>query len=79
LYNIKVSSGDFGLFMQIVEEFDFVNDTHLMRTIKKNIPLDYDLNNFSIEFINELQLHGDHLIISGSSDKSNFSKLCLQN
>jgi WD40 repeat protein len=67
LYDTKVSPNDFHLFMEVVDEFDFINDKHLMQTIKKNIPLDYDLNKFSLEFINELQFN-DYLIIAGSGD-----------
>jgi WD40 repeat protein len=67
LYNIKVQPEEFDLFMQVIEEFDFINDKRLTRTIKKNIPIDYDLNNFTTEFINELQFN-DYLIVSGSKD-----------
>jgi hypothetical protein len=35
LYDIKVSFDDFDLFMEVVDEFDFVNDKRLIRTIKK--------------------------------------------
>jgi len=69
LYDIEVSSEDFNLFMEVIDEFDFINDKRLMYAIKKNIPIDYDLNNFSLEFINELQFD-DFLIASGSSDNS---------
>ena len=69
LYNIKVSTEEFNLLMRVVEEFD-VNDKQLMSTIKKNIPLNYDLNNFSVEFINELHQTNNYRIISGSHDKS---------
>jgi WD40 repeat protein len=61
LYDITVPPDDFELFMLVVVEFDFINDKRLIHTIKKNIPLDYDLN--------ELQIN-DNLIVSGSSDHS---------
>jgi hypothetical protein len=68
LYDIKILPEDFNLLMDVMDEFDFINDKYLMRTIKKNIPLDYDLGNFSLEFINELLHFNDYLIVSGGSD-----------
>jgi hypothetical protein len=75
LYDMDIAKEDFDLFIQVInlfaqvnENFDLVNDKHLMRTIKKNIPPDYDLNNFTIEFINELILLTDYKIISASNN-----------
>jgi WD40 repeat protein len=67
LYDIKVTAEEFDLFMQVVEEFDLVNNKRLLKAIKKNIPLEYDLNNFTLEFIDELQSN-DNLIVSGGED-----------
>jgi hypothetical protein len=73
LYNIDVLPEDFNLFMQVIDEFDFINDKHLIKTIKKNIPLNYDLNNFTPEFINEIVMHNDYLIVA--NDKNNTIKI----
>lgn len=69
LYDIEVSSVNFELFMEVIDEFDFINDKYLMRTIKKNIPLDYDLSKFTIEFIKELQMN-NYVIALCSNDGS---------
>ena len=63
LYDINVPVEELDLFIQIIEEFDYKNDQNLIRTIKKNIPLDYDLDNFSKEFLNSL--NEDFLVVSG--------------
>jgi WD40 repeat protein len=70
LYNLDISKEEFDLFMHVVEEFDLVNDEYLLKTIKKNIPLDYDLNNFSMELINKLRFNDNLRIVSGSGDCS---------
>jgi WD40 repeat protein len=73
LYDIDVPKEDFELFMQVIDsftqtikDFDLVNDKRLMRAIKKNIQLDYDLNNFTIEFINELLLVDYQIVLGGA-------------
>jgi len=73
LYDIDVPKEDFELFMQVIDsftqtikDFDPVNDKRLMRAIKKNIQLDYDLNNFTIEFINELLLVDYQIVLGGA-------------
>src|SRR5581483_8808355 len=53
-----------------VEYFDFINDDKIMRTIKKNMPINYDLGNLSLEFVKELSKFQDLKIVSGSGDKS---------
>jgi WD40 repeat protein len=70
LYDIEVPPEEFDLFMHVVEEFDLNDDEYLLKTIKKNIPLDYDLNNFSLEFINKLRFSDGLKIVLGSADYS---------
>src|SRR5581483_5626244 len=53
-----------------VEYFDFINDNKIMKTIKNNIPMNYDLRNLSLEFVKELSKFQDFKIVSGSRDKS---------
>ena len=42
LYNLKLHPDDFDLFLEIVDKFDYNNDFQLIKTIKNNIPKDYD-------------------------------------
>src|SRR5581483_8043367 len=53
-----------------VEYFDFMNDGKIMRTIKKNIPMNYDLRKLSLKFVKELSKYQNLKIVSGSGDKS---------
>lgn len=53
LYDIVIEPEFFDLFLEVVEEFD-MNDGKLRRAIKNNMPMNYDLNNLSFEFVNEL-------------------------
>src|SRR5581483_10642185 len=70
LYNLIVPAEGFDLLLEIIEHFDFINDNKIMRTIKKNIPMNYDLRNLSLEFVKELSKYQDLKIVSGSSDSS---------
>src|SRR5581483_12226002 len=70
LYDLIVPAEGFDLLLEIMEYFDFVNDDKIMRTIKKNMPMNYDLGNLSLEFVKELSKFQDLKIVSGSGDKS---------
>src|SRR5581483_10624179 len=71
LYNLIVPAEGFDLLLEIIEHFDFINDNKIMRTIKKNIPMNYDLRNLSLEFVKELSKFQDlKKIVSGSDDNS---------
>jgi len=67
LYDIKIPSEGFKLLLEIMDLFDYTNDVKLMRTIKINIPADYDLNNFSKEFVDEFLTIRNHKIISSGN------------
>ena len=70
LYNLVIPGIGFNLFMQVAELFgDITLNNKLMRCIKRNLPLDYDLTIFSEEFLEEL-FKKNPLIISASVDKS---------
>jgi hypothetical protein len=51
LYDLEVQPKGFALLLEIADHFYFVKDRELVETIKKNIPIDYDFDNFTIEFI----------------------------
>src|SRR5581483_1080771 len=71
LYDLIVPAEGFDLLLETTEYFDFINDDKIMRTIKKNIPMNYDLRNLSLEFVKELSKFQDlKKIVSGSGDKS---------
>src|SRR5581483_9624134 len=70
LYDLIVPAEGFDLLLEIMEYFDFVNDDKIMRTIKKNMPMNYDLGNLSLEFVKELSKFQDLKIVSGSCDNS---------
>ena len=70
LYDLEIPSEGFELFFQVVEFFgDIASDHKLMRSIKRNLPLNYDLTIFTEDFLREL-FRKDQLIVSGSYDKS---------
>lgn len=54
LYNLVIPQHGFELFLEVVDQFDYMNDLQLFYTIRKNIPIDYNLETFSKEFIQEL-------------------------
>ena len=68
LYNLKIHPNDFDLFLEIVDKFDYNNDFQLIRTIKNNIPKNYDDDSLMVE-INE-RLKMDFKIVSGRSGKT---------
>ena len=67
LYNLKIHSDDFDLFLEIVDKIDYNNDYQLIKTIKNNIPKDYD--DSLMGEINE-RLKIDLRIVSGSGDNT---------
>ena len=68
LYNLKIHPDDFDLFLEIVDKFEYNNDFRLIKTIKNNIPKDYDDDSLMGE-INE-RLKMDLRIVSGSVDNT---------
>src|SRR5581483_5167952 len=70
LYNLIVPAEGFDLLLETIDHFDFINDNKIMRTIKKNIPMNYDLRNLSLEFVKELSKYKNLKIVSSSSDQS---------
>jgi hypothetical protein len=67
LYNIVVPDHGFDLLLEVAEMFDICCDTKLMLTIRNNIPLDYDLEKFSIEFVERLSAIKNYHIVSINS------------
>jgi len=71
LYEIDIPIEGIDLFLEVIDDFDFINDRKLMRTIKKNVQKkNYDLEKLSDDFVNEILNYKDYKIISGSSDKT---------
>ena len=68
LYNLKIHPDDFDLFLEIVDKFDYNNDYQLIRTIKNNIPHNYNDDNLIGEINETLKM--DLRIVSGSWDKT---------
>ena len=69
LYDLEIPPEEFELFFQVAEFFgDITWDRKLMKSIKKNLPLNYDLTIFSEDFLKEL-FRKNQLIVSGSGDK----------
>ena len=66
LYNLKIHPDDFDLFLEIVDKFDYNNDHQLIRTIKNNIPKNYDDDSLMCEINEKMKM--DLRIVSGSSD-----------
>ena len=55
LYNLKIPNYYYDLLLEIMDSFDYTNDYKLMQVIKKNLPIDYDIDkNFNPEFVEEL-------------------------
>ena len=67
LYNLKIHSDDFDLLLEIVDKIDYNNDFQLIKTIKNNIPKDYD-DSLMCEINEKLKM--DLRIVSGSSDNT---------
>ena len=53
LYSITVPPEEFVKLVEVAEKLGITDDPKLIATIKKNIPADYDLNNFSSDFFKE--------------------------
>lgn len=59
LYDLTIPHEHYGEFLQILEEFDIINDYKLMDCVKRNLPTNYPLDSFSREFILEMLKHSD--------------------
>ncbi len=66
LYELKVPAEGFELLLEVMDLFDLNNDIRLIKTIKKNIPDNYDYNHFSKEFVNKYLKNENTKIISAS-------------
>jgi WD40 repeat protein len=66
LYDLTIPPEYFDLFMEVISNFVYIDDMKLMATIRKNIPIDYDLENLSVEFVEQL-LTNNYCIVSGFS------------
>ena len=70
LYDLKIPAEGFELFFRVAEFFgDITSNRKLMKSIKINLPLNYDLTIFTEDFLREL-FRKDQLIVSGSFDNS---------
>lgn len=65
-YNIVVPVEEFDSLLQILDECNIINDNGIVQMIKKNIPKNYDLKNFTTEFINEMILINNINIITAN-------------
>ena len=55
LYDLKIPNCYYDLLLEIMDSFDYTNNYKLMQVIRKNLPIDYDIDkNFNPEFIKEL-------------------------
>lgn len=54
LYDMKVPIEGFDLLLNIMDEFDVFKDDKLIMALKKNLPDNYDLNNFTTEMKNKI-------------------------
>src|SRR5579872_6754822 len=72
LYDLKVPPEGLDLMLEVMDLFDYTNNRRLLSTIKKAIPKNYDLNNFSGEFIELINPPKKQLtkIVSGSGDNT---------
>jgi hypothetical protein len=55
LYNIKVPEESFDWLLRVIHYFNFVEDGLLIKSVRDNIPKNYDWNNFDEMLINILQ------------------------
>src|SRR5579872_1675907 len=71
LYDLVVPPEGLELLLEVMDLFDYTNDHLLLNTIKKAIPKNYDLSNFSVEFV-ELMNSKKAItkIVSGSADST---------
>ena len=54
LYDLTIQPEGFDLFMDVVNNFDFISDIKLMEAVRKNIPINYNLEKLSLEFVEKL-------------------------
>src|SRR5579872_4589376 len=71
LYDLVVPPEGLEMLLEVMDLFDYTNDRRLLSTIKKAIPKNYDLSNFSVEFV-ELMNSKKAItkIVSGSADST---------
>lgn len=55
LYDIKVPSEDFELLVDVVSQFDVTNDIKLVRCIRKNLPINFNINRLGNDLKIELK------------------------
>jgi hypothetical protein len=64
LYGLKIDETDYPFLLDTAVSFDIDNDPRLLATICDNIPVDYDLNNFSRDFLrNIIEKRNGYLIV----------------
>lgn len=66
LYNIEVPAEGFDLFLEVMEYFDVLTDIDLIRTLRHNLPKDYDQSCFSTAMVQALSKK-DICIVSGDN------------
>src|SRR5579872_3716644 len=72
LYQLVVPPEGLDLLLEVMDLFDYTNDRRLLNTIKRAIPENYDLSNFSGEFVELINPPKKQLtkIVSGSGDNT---------
>lgn len=70
LYDINVPVEGFELLLDVVELFNWTNDSKMIQMIKRNFPIDYNLEKISVDFIKEILNYKEHKIISASADST---------
>src|SRR5579872_4017603 len=70
LYDLVVPPEGLELLLEVMDLFDYTNNRRLLSTIKKTIPKNYDLSNFSREFVELMDPPKKPItkIVSGSVD-----------
>src|SRR5579872_6871554 len=70
LYDLKVPPEGLDLLLEVMDLFDYTNDRRLLSTVKRAVPENYDLTNFSREFIELINPLKKAItkIVSGSGD-----------
>jgi WD40 repeat protein len=69
LYGLKISPEYFDLLLEIISLPEITIDKMLLRTVRRNLPKDYNTSRLSEEFI-EMILAKDVKIVSTSADKT---------
>lgn len=72
-YDIELPTNEaFDMFLTVVEDFEYMNDKKLIKTIKNNIPPDYPIWNFDKKFIKILGNECDIRMAYANSNKLYF-------